>query len=614
LDLNHQDASATKPRHRSILSSHESTVCLVTGIAVLLGGVAAVAFGFIIQSKREAEIESRLREIRAVVPLLSYSVQSALHADQLPALQQLIVETSQRYALGRCRVVMPKGQVVADSDPKQITHENLPPKWTHELGQTLTESLEPNQITLRYPLTIAGRGTAVLEVSAPIPGMPWDGWQSFAWVGGIVATGLGVGLLGYVFARGRMRVMGVIRSALLDYNNQELPIEALSVAHNYGPEAVAWNKLLAQTQQLHDQKLVEQVSTAQKSSPRGTGDLDEACNAMPQGLILIRNTLDTHYANGAAAAFAGADRHEMIGKPINQFIQDPQVLDAIQKAADGTSRQRSVIEVEKPGEAGPTVLRISVRPVRRDDPAAVMILVEDITQQRVAEQSRNHFVAQVAHELRAPLSNIRLYVESLLEDGDDLIQRSLSINVINLETKRLVRLVSDMLSVAEIEAGSMEINRDSIQLDEMFEELRADYQPQANEKDITLTLTLPPKIPVIQADRDKLMMALHNLVSNAIKYTPNGEKVDINVSVDADRITVEVRDTGIGISETDQAKIFEKFYRAHDEQLANIPGTGLGLSLAREVVRLHGGDITVESMHGKGSTFLLLLPSQEEAA
>ena len=451
-------------------------------------------------------------------------------------------------------------------------------------------------------------------VAVTSPGID-GGWRVSVGFIGVGVVGVGVWLIAYRLIRKHLRAMGAIRDALIGNKGTETPVQALMVSSKFGPEAVAWNQMLGQIQKLSDQKLVEQTATARGGfTSQRSNELDEACNAMSQGLILVSHSLEVNYVNGAAATFAGADRLEMIDQPIDRFIQDTNVLDAVRKTAEGTARRRSVIEVEKPGKAGSTVLRVSVRPVRQGDPAAVMINIEDITQQHVAEKSRNEFVAQVAHELRAPLSNIRLYVDSLLEDGDDLALRSRSVNVINLETKRLSRLVSDMLSVAEIEAGSLQIRCDDIRLDEIFEELRVDYQPQADEKDITLTLTMPPKVPVIQADRDKLMMALHNLVGNAVKYTPNGKRVDVSVEVDSDRFVMEVSDTGIGIGPDDLAKIFEKFYRAQDEQLVDIPGTGLGLSLAREVMRLHGGDITVESVHGKGSTFTLLLPIQREAA
>jgi signal transduction histidine kinase len=171
-----------------------------------------------------------------------------------------------------------------------------------------------------------------------------------------------------------------------------------------------------------------------------------------------------------------------------------------------------------------------------------------------------------------------------------------------------------MLSMAEIEAGSFKIKTDDVRLETVFEELRSDYQQQANEKQIELSLNLPPKLPVVRGDRDKMMLALHNLVGNALKYTPEGGRVTINVEVTAKQLLVSIADTGIGISPEDAERIFERFYRAKDPRVAKINGTGLGLTLAREVVRMHGGDITVESQIDQGSTFTMTLPVKLEAA
>jgi len=129
-----------------------------------------------------------------------------------------------------------------------------------------------------------------------------------------------------------------------------------------------------------------------------------------------------------------------------------------------------------------------------------------------------------------------------------------------------------------------------------------------------LTFNLPPKLPLVKGDRDKILMALHNLVGNALKYTPKGGSVTVNVQVDSKQLLFSVSDTGIGISDEDAERIFERFYRAKDPRVEKITGTGLGLTLAREVVRLHGGEITLKSELNKGSTFTLTLPVSAEAA
>jgi signal transduction histidine kinase len=175
-------------------------------------------------------------------------------------------------------------------------------------------------------------------------------------------------------------------------------------------------------------------------------------------------------------------------------------------------------------------------------------------------------------------------------------------------------MIVDILSVAEIEAGAMKLKKDDVRLEELFHELQADYAAQAEDKGIELTFNLPPKLPVIQADRNKVSLGLHNLLGNAMKYTPSGGKVSVNVALEPTRLVVDVVDTGIGISSEDRQRIFEKFYRAQDRRVTEITGSGLGLAIAREVVRMHGGDISVESELNKGSTFTLVLPLAKEAA
>jgi signal transduction histidine kinase len=319
--------------------------------------------------------------------------------------------------------------------------------------------------------------------------------------------------------------------------------------------------------------------------------------------------------NGAAAAFLQAQREAAINADITKLLNQDEVLESIRAVTSGSTRRRSTVEVERQSENGNVVLRFSVRPVRRDDSAAAMIIIEDITQQKVAEQSRNHFVAHATHELRTPLTNIRLYVETAIEDGDaDPLVRGKCLNVINQEARRLERIVGEMLSVSEMEAGSFKLRRSDIRLDQLFKDLATDYAAQAAEKKQRLNFNLPPKMPVIQGDRDKVTLCVHNLIGNAIKYTPEGGEVTVTMEYDQKQLSISVSDTGIGISEEDSAKIFERFYRANDPRVENITGTGLGLTLAREIARLHGGDVSVKSEFNKGSTFTISLPGVAEAA
>jgi signal transduction histidine kinase len=174
-------------------------------------------------------------------------------------------------------------------------------------------------------------------------------------------------------------------------------------------------------------------------------------------------------------------------------------------------------------------------------------------------------------------------------------------------------MIGEMLSLTEIEAGSLQLKKDDVRLDAVLEQLRTDYAQQAAEKGLSLAFDLPPKLPVFSGDQDKLALVLHNLLGNALKYTPAGGKVSLAAKADAAQLSVAVTDTGIGVAPDEQQQIFERFYRAKDPRVAKITGTGLGLALAREIARLHGGDVSVQSELNRGSTFTLTLPTTPSA-
>ncbi len=238
-----------------------------------------------------------------------------------------------------------------------------------------------------------------------------------------------------------------------------------------------------------------------------------------------------------------------------------------------------------------------------------LLVIEDVSHLQEAERARDNFLYHVTHELRTPLTNIQAYVETLSKPAfDDEATRRECYNVIMSETRRLSRLVEDILSISQLEVGTALIEMDELDLARLVRQMVQDNLGAADEKEIELSLKLPPKVPKIRGDKQRLSVLVNNLVGNAIKYTPQGGQVGVGVTLDDSRVRIVVTDTGVGISEQDQPHVFEKFYRAAAADIQAIPGTGLGLAIAREVARLHGGDIRVESAAGKGSTFTVELP------
>lgn len=618
----------TRARSRRALSKGESLVASVGLVGTLLVTASVGAAGWwTLRTDRAARTEVRAEQVRAVATVLSDTASSLLANGDVSALRTLAtgVAANSQLETVQIRLAGANGQVVADGNPQSgFKYAALPETWpTGDVpSECLTTGGEGGMV-VRCPVIVPGRGAAVLEVRDTKVFPLLASWQAQAGIGAIGAAGLVGVLCAYRLAKRRFRALGAISESLDALRTGENDPSVLAVSAEFGREAAAWNQMLGEMTKLRAQ-LTQDKAAGQLGNRRGRdGDLSSLCDAMWQGLIMIDDQMKIKYVNGAAAVFLRGKREEMIGVEIAKFIGEQKPLEAIRAVATGQNRSRTIVEVERAGgEAGAsngagggarqgTVLRFSVRPVRKEDSASAVVVVEDVTQQRIADESRNAFVASATHELRTPLTNIRLYVDGLLEEPDqDVASRTKAVNVISGEVRRLERMVGDLLSVAQIEAGQIKLNAGDVRLEPVFEELRHDFEEQAKQKEIGLKFDLPPKWPQMSGDRDKIVMALHNLVGNAIKYTPAGGQVTVRANADGQAFTVDVTDNGIGIKDDEQPLIFDKFYRAKDRRIANITGTGLGLSIAREVVRLHGGDITLRSQIDKGSTFTMVLPAK----
>ncbi len=238
------------------------------------------------------------------------------------------------------------------------------------------------------------------------------------------------------------------------------------------------------------------------------------------------------------------------------------------------------------------------------------VLLHDLTPLKTAQQRHAEFVSAVSHEMKAPLSGIRAYTEMLLdgevEDAETLEE---FLRVIDSQAERLRRLIENLLNLARIEAGVVQVEKKVVPLNEVLEEAVRVLRPSAEEKSIQLRSELSSLCLRVLGDRDQLLQATINLVSNAIKYTPQGGWVVVRSRSRDDQVQFEVEDSGVGMSPEEAKRVFDKFYRIKkDSHMAS--GTGLGLPLAKSIIEdLHGGRIRVESNPGQGSLFIVELPS-----
>jgi PAS domain S-box-containing protein len=588
-------------------------------LAALSAGVvltgAAGAGWWMVRSERAADESARDAAMTGQLEAVSEAVAVSLAADDLTGLRRLVAAIGAAEVGGRALVRLPNGAVVADSAREAELIQTLPESW----DSPVEAQIEPAPNVRRGEVRLAGRGRLDVEVHGPevvrTAGLLGLAGPDAPMLGGLAlvgAVGLAMTLASARRLRGRAGGLAAVRDALLLAAAGERDREALEVADAFGPEAQAWNTVLDECERLRAAALERRVGNDLRGRSRGGGSLQSACDAMPHGLVMVDGQLRVTYANGAAAVFFGADRDKLGGRDLSELLTDAQGVALVRSVACERTSQRGVIEIVRgdPSDPAAATLRLTVRSVRREDNAAAMLTLEDITQQKASERARNALLAQATHELRTPLTNIRLYVEQAVDEGEnDPAIRGKALNVINQEARRLERIVADMLSVSEIEAGSVTVRKGDVRLEQLFESMRDDYTAQAKDKEIAIAFELPPKMPVIQADRDKLTLAIHNLLGNALKYTPKGGTVTLRADAsDAGDLRIDVVDTGIGIADDELEKVFERFYRSKDGRISTVTGTGIGLSLARELIRMHGGDIVVESELNTGSTFSIVLP------
>jgi len=227
------------------------------------------------------------------------------------------------------------------------------------------------------------------------------------------------------------------------------------------------------------------------------------------------------------------------------------------------------------------------------------------------EERKGEFVSMLSHELKTPVTSIKGHVQlalrSLDRDGDSPLCAKLrpSLTRIDQLLVQLTGLIGDMLDLTRIEAGRLDLRKDSFMLDELVSEVVEDFR--LSHQQHYFHLSLETGIQVI-ADRNKISQVLINLIANAIKYAPNSDVVDMAMATMGTHVLISVKDYGIGIEKNDQQKVFNRFYRVEGQSELHYSGFGIGLFLANSIIEYHGGSISLESVKGKGSTFTVHLP------
>lgn len=314
--------------------------------------------------------------------------------------------------------------------------------------------------------------------------------------------------------------------------------------------------------------------------------------------------------------FAGQTVSEILELPaectqraLNQISSEPVVSQLLAKAIEQQAPQETeFVSVALPKQK---TLYLSIEPYQLVDQSAGgwIVLVRDLTSIRRLESMERDFITNVSHELRTPLTSIKMAAESLQMGAianEKFKERFLS--NIQREADRLTRLVNELLVLSNVQDAKTALHLSTFELDGLLEDVMSTMQPHARVNDIGLESDFGKHLPIISADRDRVLQVLINLVDNAIKCNrPNGV-VTLAAHSDPEQVTLKVTDTGIGIPSLDLPRIFDRFFRVDKARSRVTGGTGLGLSIVKDIIEAHGGQISVESTVNVGTTFTILLP------
>jgi signal transduction histidine kinase len=320
--------------------------------------------------------------------------------------------------------------------------------------------------------------------------------------------------------------------------------------------------------------------------------------------------------NDKAGHLFSLTENKVLGHPISECVKSDDLLSFFMRAIKSDSTLAMLMEGEEPIiKAGDKTVRVHVDPVKNRGGSVIgaIGLFHDVSKVDAMDKLRSDFLSMVSHELKAPLSSLLMQISVVLDGlaGEVTPKQADMLGKAKEKTKGMITLVNDILDYRRLQEGKSIQKIEGLDLAEILQRTIELMRLSAEEKGVSITCEIAEDLPLFSGDRGGMEAVFVNLVSNAIKYTPRGGKVDVSLNKKDKEIRLVVADTGIGISSNDIDRIFEKFYRIKTERTKSIAGSGLGLSIVKGIVDAHGGEVHVRSEEGKGTTFTVILPGEE---
>ncbi|MCM8832030.1 MAG: cell wall metabolism sensor histidine kinase WalK [Candidatus Omnitrophica bacterium] len=338
--------------------------------------------------------------------------------------------------------------------------------------------------------------------------------------------------------------------------------------------------------------------------------IDAVIHSIAEGLIVVDATGKVIMMNPAAEKLLGISKKDKVGKSIFEDLKEEQLIALTKHISDKEDKE---IELVSTNDETKRILRASTAVIENEEGKTVgmVSVLSDITKQKELDELKSKFVASVSHELRTPLiateKSLSLFINEVKNQLSPAQKELLEIAQRNI--KKLTLLVNDILDFLKLEARKMELKKELVDIEKIIDVVMATFSVWARTKNISLEKKISPNFPKINADPVRIEQVLNNLVGNSLKFTPNNGTITIEGTYQKNKnfVQISVQDSGIGIPKEELPKLFQKFYQVSDGN-SSVGGTGLGLTIAKDIVELHGGSIWVESQIQKGSKFTFTLP------
>ncbi|MBT2658874.1 cell wall metabolism sensor histidine kinase WalK [Bacillus sp. ISL-18] len=401
-------------------------------------------------------------------------------------------------------------------------------------------------------------------------------------------------------------VLGILLAQTITRPIADMKKQALAMAKgNFSRKVKVYGQDEIGTLAVTFNHLTKKLQEAQAMTEGERRKLSSVLSYMTDGVIATDRKGRVILINDPAAEMLNVSRETVLSQPIVELLD----LDDTNTFEDLLEENESLI-LDYSTKAERYILRANFSIIQKETGFVngLIAVLHDITDQEKIDAERREFVANVSHELRTPLTTMRSYLEALADGAwqDPEIAPNF-LEVTRTETERMIRLVNDLLQLSKMDSTDYKLTKEWVNFVDFYNNI-IDRFEMSKEQNVTFKRKLPKQAIFVEVDEDKMTQVLYNIISNALKYSPEGGQVTFSIKEKEDKIIVSVSDQGVGIPKENIGKIFDRFYRVDKARTRKLGGTGLGLAIAQEMVKAHGGSIWATSEEGKGTKISFSLP------